>query len=54
MLCFDVHVNGALIFLNKGAMRALEFTRIGANVIEGHVLRTYFYLEGKFNFCGAY
>ena len=36
MLGLDVHVNGALILLNKGAMRALKLTGLGANVFKGH------------------
>ena len=36
MLRLNVHVNGALILLNKGAMRALKLTGLGANVFEGH------------------
>jgi len=36
MLSLDVHVNGALVLLDEGTMRALKLTGLGANVFEGH------------------
>ena len=36
MLCFDVHMDGALVLLHEGAMRALKLAGLGANVFEGH------------------
>ena len=36
MLRLDVHMHGALILLDEGAMRALKLTGLGANVFERH------------------
>ena len=36
MLGLDVHMDGALVLLDKRAMGALKLTGLGANVFEGH------------------
>jgi hypothetical protein len=36
MLCLDVHMDGALVLLDEGAMGALKLTGLAANVFEGH------------------
>ena len=36
MLGLDVHVDGALVLLHEGTMRALKLAGLGANVFESH------------------
>jgi len=51
MLGLDVHMDGALVLLDKRAMGALKLTGLGANVFEGHG-GTIDPGRGKFNFFG--
>jgi hypothetical protein len=36
MLCFDVHMNGALVLLGEVAMRALKLAGLCADILERH------------------
>jgi hypothetical protein len=36
VLSLNVHVNGTLILLGELAVRTLELTRLGADIVEGH------------------
>ena len=49
MLGLDVHVDGALVLLHEGTMRALKLAGLGANVFERH-WRTYQTRRGNFQF----
>lgn len=42
MLGLDVHVNSALILLDKGAVGALKLSRLGADIVEGHCADLFF------------
>lgn len=53
MLGLDVHMDGALVLLHEGTMRALKLTGLGANVFESH-WGTYQPRRAKFQFFGAF